>query len=120
EAADEPALRAAAERAQARGKLALARLDSAAPPVGFKAAANLANWLGNEQTRAWREVLSAVGAAAKPPAKGAAKSAPSKPAPSVAPAAEAKKGAGAGLGISLLVLLAAGGAAAAHFVLHLF
>ncbi|MES1199594.1 MAG: hypothetical protein ABUS48_06405 [Pseudomonadota bacterium] len=118
EAADAPALRATAARALASGKLALARLDSAAPPMA--GAANLAGWLGNEQTRAWRQVLSAVSAAAKPRT---AQRAPAPRAQAAAPAAPQpakKSGGGAGIALALLALLAAGGAAAAHFVLHLF
>ncbi|HVZ99955.1 MAG TPA: TIR domain-containing protein [Caulobacterales bacterium] len=121
EAAETPSLRAAAARALAQRKLAVARLDFSAPPV--RGAANLVNWLGNEQSRAWRQVLGAVGAAAKPraTAQGAApRPAAAANAPAPAPARAEKKGGGAGLALMLLVLIAAGGAAAAHFVMHLF
>ncbi|MES1200598.1 MAG: hypothetical protein ABUS57_04025 [Pseudomonadota bacterium] len=123
EAAEAPAVRALAERAKANGKLALARMDQSAPPMGFTGA-NLANWAGRDQTRAWRQLLTTIRAAAPVRASGrkSAPAAAAKSASTSAPPASEKKSGGAGLAIGLVVLLALGGAgaAAAHFVLHLF
>lgn len=114
EAGEAPALRAAAERAAASGKLALARLDSAVPPL--PGAANLSGWYGLEG-RSWRQVVSSVGLVAKKPAKRAAPapapktaSAPARAAAASVSAPEtqkAKKSGGAALAIVTLVLLAA-------------
>ncbi len=67
EAADAPALHAAAARAKAAGKLAYARLDVAALParVGGVNAPNLVNWQGRDQDRGWRQLVAAVGAKAQ-------------------------------------------------------
>lgn len=67
DAADAPALFATAKRAQAAGKLAFARLDSAPTPMSFRngaGAANLAHWMGRAETRPWRRLVAAVGAKA--------------------------------------------------------
>lgn len=126
EAAEAPALVAAAQQAKALGKLAVARMDSAAVPAGLtlRGAANLSQWIGRDGARPWRQLVSLVGAAAK------SKSASAKPAPApaaksaaapakaaaVADAPEPKKG-GGGLAIALIVLLLAAAGAGAYFFL---
>ncbi|MGE3251181.1 MAG: hypothetical protein AB7J28_06350 [Hyphomonadaceae bacterium] len=117
EAPAAPGMIAAAARAQAAGKLALARLDKAAPPVRIRtAAADLSAWMGRE-TRAWKSLLARLPALGKSTAN--AKPAPTRSiAPSLAASAPAKKKSGAGIWIGLLLAtLAAGGAAAAYFYL---
>jgi hypothetical protein len=95
EAADAPALFATAKRAQAAGKLAFARLDSAPTPMSFRTegAANLAHWMGRAETRPWRRLVAAVGAktASKTPQK-ARVAVATKP-----PQAAAKRGPGVGV-----------------------
>ncbi|MET0182419.1 MAG: hypothetical protein ABW199_06000 [Caulobacterales bacterium] len=69
DAAYAPALIEAANRAKAKGKLALARLDTAAPSLGY--AVDLSNWSGRD-TRSWRSLVACLktvsGAAPKKPA----------------------------------------------------
>jgi hypothetical protein len=114
--ADGPALRAAAEHAKARGKLALARMDTSAPPHGLAAVADLTNWIGRDQTRAWRALLAAIGTAAKAPIKRRAAAPAAQRGAAVAAAPEKRKSGGAGLILTLLALLAAAGGGA-YYVL---
>lgn len=108
-----PGLLAATARAQAAGKLALARLDTAAAPVRIRAsAADLSAWMGRE-TRAWKSLLTRLPALGKTQIKPK----PARAAPSIAPPPAEKKG-GGGIWIGLLLAaLIAGGAAAAYFFL---
>lgn len=112
EAADAPALRAAAERAAASGKLALARLDAAPPPMGFAANANLTNWMGRE-TRAWRQLVTSIGPATRAPAsaRSAARAVGATPAPERAK----KKGGGGGMLLGAFVCLLAAVAVGYYF-----
>lgn len=114
-----PSLTAAAQRAKARGKLALARLDAAPAPFAVRpaSAVDLSSWSGRD-TRAWRALVAAL------PAPSRAASAPTQsptplrvaashaaPSPSVVPAQPpAKKGGiGFGIGLAFLFGLAAAG-----------
>lgn len=109
-AAGAPALLDAAARAQAAGKLKLARLDTAAPPAALRRAAaiDLSGWSGRD-TRAWRAIVAGLGAA--PAATPARRStAPAASAAAVAPA-QKKSGAGAAIAIVLLLLAALGAGA---------
>jgi hypothetical protein len=119
--ADGPALRAAIDRAKASGKLALARMDSAPPPVGHSAVADLTHWIGSDQTRAWRALVAAIGTAAKAPVKRRAPTPAPSPqrasAPPVSAAAPEKRKSGAGGAILTLLLLLAAAGGAAYYVL---
>lgn len=123
EAAEAPAIAAAAQQAKALGKLACARLDASAPPnrVGVKSVANLANWYGMDEAKGWRDLVDAVKATAKPAAAAPAKKAPApaarpaSAASSGAAAAPAKKGGAGGLIAALVVLALIGGGAYAYF-----
>jgi TIR domain len=128
EAAEAPALHAAAQQARAQGKLAFARLDAAAAPPGLRVAkaADLSNWMGRETGRAWRELDGAVRRLAKAPApakRPAARPAASAvrsatPAAAPEPAAAKKRGGAAGLIILLLAALAAAGGGAAYYYFY--
>lgn len=59
DAAAAPVLRATADRAQAAGKLALARLDAATPPLGLSAF-DLSRWGGYRDAKAWKRLLAAL------------------------------------------------------------
>ncbi|MDX2237408.1 MAG: hypothetical protein NW203_07575 [Hyphomonadaceae bacterium] len=116
DAARDPSLLAAAARAQAAGKLAVARLDAAAPPAGLSAApVDLSRWTGRADWRPWRAFVAALGptpAAPRTPAPRPA-AAEGPPAATAAPEpAPAKRGGGALVVGVILALLAAGGAAA--------
>lgn len=127
-----PALAAIAARAKAKGKLAVARLDSAALParVSLWGSPSLAQWQGREKTRGWRQLVANVSAKAggKLAPKRAAQPAPaptrvSAPTPAPAPvraaaasAEPAKKKGGGGLAIFALVALIAVGAAGYYFL----
>ncbi len=131
EAAESPSLVIAAQQAKALGKLAVARMDSAVVPAGLtlRGAANLSNWIGRDTTRAWRQLVTLVGATTN--AKSAAPKAAAKPAATPAAptprltsfaavdetAPPKKKGGGAGLAIALIVLLLAAAGAGAYFFL---
>lgn len=119
EAADAPALHAAAARAKASGKLAYARLDVAALParVGGVGAPNLVNWQGRDQDRGWRQLVAAVGAKAKPGAAPVrrASGAPSRSA-AATPERTKQKGGGGMLFGAILALLAAIGVGYYFFV----
>lgn len=114
EAAEAPALHAAAARAKASGKLAYARLDVAALParVGGTNAPNLVNWQGRDEDRGWRQLVANVGAKAKPSSV-PVRRAVSAPAPQAAedavraPTSKKKGGGGALLGAILALLAAA-------------
>lgn len=118
-----PALRAAAGRAKAAGKLTFARLDASAPPAGFGVARaiNLSNWTGRGENRAWRRLVAGI-AAAKPRARvqAAAAPAPVKTQTPLRAEARAKKKSGGGwaIGLLLFLLAAAGGAAGYYFFLY--
>lgn len=110
-----PAVLAAANRAQAAGKLALARLDASAPPPRLKAAADLSAWKGFSRAKSWKRLLARLPAA---PAAHAPKRAPAAlAAASVAAGAPKKKGAAAIVWTLGLLTLAAAGAAAAYVML---
>jgi TIR domain len=122
EAAEEPGLHAAALRARAQGKLAFARLDTAAAPAGLRVkAADLSNWVGGEASRSWRDLSGAVRRLSSPPApatRGAAsRPAPARSTPAAEPAAAPKvqenKGGGIRLflGVALVTLMIGAGAA---------
>lgn len=114
DAARDPALLAAAARAQAAGKLAVARLDAAAPPAGLRAApVDLSRWTGRADWRPWRAFVAALGPTSTAPRAPAAATMGAAPAQTAAPDAPPPKRGGGGLVIGLLLaLLAAGGAAA--------
>lgn len=66
------ALRTVATAAKEAGKLAVARLDAAAPPpILHTPAADLSRWSGRAETRGWRRLMQALPAPAgvKPKAK---------------------------------------------------
>lgn len=77
DAANAPALIEAASRAKAKGKLALARLDTAAPALGR--AVDLSNWTGRD-TRPWLSLVASLRAKAAPATPSGRKTA-SAPAP---------------------------------------
>ncbi len=106
DAAAAPALLDAAARAQAVGKLKLARLDAAVPPAALRraAAADLSGWSGRD-TRAWRALVAGLGAK---PAAAAPRRATASAATSAAPAPAAKKGGAFGWVLLLLVIAAIG------------
>lgn len=110
-----PALLETASRARAKGKLAFARLDAAAPPPGLrpKAIVDLSAWSGRE-TRAWKSLIATLGPA---PRGAGAKRAPARTA-STPSTTEAKKGGGAGAWIAALLVLGALGAGGYFFALQ--
>ncbi|MBI1188095.1 MAG: hypothetical protein GC206_12340 [Alphaproteobacteria bacterium] len=107
DAAETPALRAAADRAQAAGKLALARLDAATPPLGLRAV-DLSAWKGFAGAKAWKRLLASL-----PTAPASHAGSGTKAVSTAAPAPAKKKGGGAlGWILLALALLGAGGAGA--------
>jgi hypothetical protein len=110
-----PALRIAARAAKAQGKLALARLDRAAPPPGLPPAINLSGWRGKD-TRAWRAFLAALPAAGT---SAAVKKRSAAPATAVAApeVAAPKKGGGAALAWAAGALIVIAAAAAGGYLL---
>jgi hypothetical protein len=113
DAAEAPALRAAADRALAAGKLALARLDASAPPLGLSAV-DLSAWKGFAGAKAWKRLLAALPTA---PASHAASPRARTSLSSAAAAPEKRKGGGALLWVILtLALLGAAGAGAYLFL----
>jgi len=109
-----PAVRAAADCAQAAGKLALARLDAAAPPLGLRAV-DLSAWKGFAGAKSWKRLLAAL------PKAPVANAAPARAAQAIAaePAADKKRGGGALLWTLLTVLvLGAAGVGAYFFMLR--
>ncbi len=114
DAAAAPALFEAASRAKARGKLALARLDSAAPPASLKGAIDLSSWMGRDTPR-WRALVAALGPATPAVSRRGA-AAPAR-AVSAAPA-EKKKG-GGGLIAAFVTLLVLGAIGAGGYYAYL-
>ncbi|MGE0828139.1 MAG: hypothetical protein AB7O04_02160 [Hyphomonadaceae bacterium] len=120
DAAAAPSVLAAAARAKAAGKLTLARLDAAQPPILLRAPGevNLSAWQGRA-TRDWQRLLARLPSAktsAKPAAQKLAKKAAAAPLAATADEPKKKGGAGLAIGLGLLALAAAGAAAAYIFL----
>ncbi len=107
DAAEAPALLEAAARAKAAGKLMLARLDAASPPLRLKAL-DLSSWSGRD-TRPWRafaaRIAQASGRGSRRRAAPAERRAAPTPSPRAPQAARAKQG-GAGPAIAFAAALA--------------
>ena len=123
EAAAAPALIETANRAKAKGKLAFARIDAAAAPIGLRPSAvvDLSGWMGRE-TRPWKALTAAVSAVAKPAVqtarRGAAAAKPAKAAksaPKAQPQAGKHKGGGALAWFAALLVVCALGAGGYYF-----
>ncbi|NWG54052.1 MAG: hypothetical protein HXY28_10055 [Hydrogenophilaceae bacterium] len=110
-AAEAPALRATADRARAAGKLALARLDAAAPPLGLSAF-DLSRWGGYRDAKAWKRLLAAL---PKAPAAHAGAVRERGQAAAAGAGANAKKKGGALAWLALVVMLLAAAGAGAYF-----
>jgi hypothetical protein len=110
DAARTPALRAAMNAKQA-GKLAIARLDGAAPPARLGASAvDLSRWTGRETARNWRRLVSTLPGATPRARSGFVATAPAAASAASEPGAKKREGFG---WVFILGLVAVSAAAAA-------